>query len=325
MASKINDEFLRNQALILKDPYSQKGLIWEIPNSAVLLDIINIYKFERWPTEKVYCCLCKGRHHKMGFTALLASGERLLLGSKCGAKLFRESWTEAATRMEERADRQYELIKLDRLDLIARPFRESLLGWLRAMETILNRRIAFENRLGELASRTREAANNHGGALTVSRRIENKAARAAGLRDLGDHVDVKVGDLSGSAFFNRFNPKRAVEQALNAFDKMRLGIGDTDNAWTSVLTKRRRDFERTFSDLEQAAQMYEGAQEFFSLENFRVLLDWSNKHRATVARYEIGSDGIVKDEEKAGGIMLLTLAPLDETPLDLLKEYRRAD
>ena len=96
MAGKFDDGQLRLQALRLRDPYDQPDLIFNIPSDAILLDIINIYVFERYPVEKVHCAKCGTRRHKFGFTALLASGDRLPLGSSCGAELFGESWDAAA-------------------------------------------------------------------------------------------------------------------------------------------------------------------------------------------------------------------------------------
>ena len=140
-----------------------------MPKDAQLLDITNIYVFERYPREKVFCVECGGRHHKRGFTAMLTSGQRVLLGSTCGARLFKESWADAERRIEERADRQFELRKLDRMSTILRPLENGLIGWQAAMEHISGRRSAFDRQLGELASRVREAAGQKAGALTIFR------------------------------------------------------------------------------------------------------------------------------------------------------------
>jgi hypothetical protein len=49
LASTFNDQQLRVQALKLSDPYDQGNLIWTVPEGAKLLDIINIYVYERYP------------------------------------------------------------------------------------------------------------------------------------------------------------------------------------------------------------------------------------------------------------------------------------
>ena len=67
------------------------------------------------------------------------------------------------------------MTKLDRLALILTPLRDGLWGWVSVMERIVAFRSAFQNNLGDLAYRTREAATRQGGDLTVGRRVEDRA------------------------------------------------------------------------------------------------------------------------------------------------------
>lgn len=327
MAAKFNDANLRNQALKLNDPYAQPDLIIdEIPERAILLDLLNIYSFERWPKEKVYCVACKGRHHKRGFTALLSNGARALFGSTCGERLFGESWKAAEKRIEDRANRQHELIKLDRLSLVAEDLHRGLLTWVDGMERVVARRRAFENNLSELASRVGDAARRCGGMLMAVQRIQSRPDRGAEVKDHpGEYIEAPIGRLAGAALFQAFDPIRAVARTIDALDEMRIGLGETDFTWTSKLAKRRKTFERTFPDLEMAASMYEAAHEFFEIGNFRKLTNLVHAHHLTKARYEITHDGIVRDEETLSGIKLAPIADLDTNPLDLIQEYRRAD
>lgn len=324
MSARHSDEYLRHQALKLRDPFAQPGLTWHIPENAVFIDILNIYNFERWPREKACCVKCGRRNHKKGFTALLVSGERLILGSKCGAELFGESWAEAERRIEERGDRQYEVLKLDRLALVAKPLREGLLSWSSIMESIGRRRDGFDNSLGELASRTREAANRGDGALTVTRRVQLNIARQAGMR-ASDYAEVRVGSLAGGGVFAMLGPHRAVTGAIEALDEMRAGIGSTNGTATSELNRRRRNFDRALEKVEAAARLHEAAQEFFTLRNFRGLLAWANDHGATQARYAMSDDGVVQDVATKRGIRVSPIPDLSDEPVELIREYRRAD
>jgi hypothetical protein len=193
------------------------------------------------------------------------------------------------------------------------------------MDRIVARRNAFESRLGDLAWQTRRAATQHQGALTVGRRIQRGAVRAAGMRVVAEYVEVKVGTLAGAELFDPFDPARAVSNSLAALEVMRKGIGGSDPISTMTLTKRRKAFERTFEDLERAARMYAAAQEFFTVENFRKLLDWANNHGATKIRYESDHKGVVRPETGEAGIQLAPVADLDDGVLELIREYRRAD
>jgi hypothetical protein len=325
LAGKFNDEQLRVQALKLSDPYDQGNLVWTVPEGAKLLDITNIYVYEQYPRQKVYCVECGGRHHKRGFTALLTTGQRVLYGSTCGARRFGQSWTEAERRIEERADRQFELKKLDRLKISINGLEAGLIGWQSAMQQIVGRRMGFDRQLGELASRVREAVNRKAGALTIFRKVQNSAARAAKTNALGDYQEVTVGQLVGIEFLHSLDPAKAITTALAAVDVIKGTIGATDLASTKQLRSRRRDLERAFEDVETSATIHSGAEEFFTISNFAEMVRWANEHEATKARYLIESNDVVRAEGHAGGIKISTPSPIDMSLLDLITDYRRAD
>jgi len=66
-------------------------------------------------------------------------------------------------------------------------------------------------------------------------------------------------------------------------------------------------------------------QDFFTLANFKTLVEWMNRRRATGVQYSIGADGIVRDANTGRGVRVLPIPDLDDEPLDLIWEYRRAD
>lgn len=328
MAGKISDKQLRRQALKLKDPYEQPSLAWEIPADAHLLDIFNLYVYEQWPQAKVFCVQCRSRRHKHGFTAMLTNGTRVLLGSSCGAELFGESWTHAERRMKDRADRQWELDRLDRLESIAVPMRDALLTWLVHVERMMARKDGFFRMLGELASRVSEAANVHGGRLTVGRQVNVSTAQQAGMRGLSTQFEhVTVGELHGPDLFRHFNAAGAVERSMKAIEDIRRSMVPlTDDIPTKVMKGRRRAFEDTFEGLETAARMYTAGQEFFTKASFQNLANWTQRHAVTNSRYVWTGDGIDYGDGRRG--FRLPLDPfkdLSHLPLELIQEYRRAD
>jgi hypothetical protein len=327
VAGQFNDEQLRRQALKLTDPYDQSNLVWTVPDGAELLDITNIYVFERYPREKVFCVECGGHHHKRGFTAMLTSGQRVLLGSTCGARLFAESWADAEKRIEERADRQFELKKLDRFALISGPLESGLIGWKSPLEQISWRRAAFDKTLGELASRVREAANARAGALTVFRKVQSNAARQAGMKSLGNelHQEVTVGQIVGIEFLASLDPAKAIGRAIDAFYVLKGSVSKTDNSTTKMLRDRRRGFERALEDVETSAKIHAGAEAFYTRSNFAEMVRWANEHGATQARYDLDANDVVRREGSAGGIQISLPPPIDTVLLDLIADYRRAD
>jgi len=157
VTTRMTDRELRNRQLLLIDPYEQPGLVKDRPEDAELSAVVNTYAFARYPAEKAYCCVCRGHHHKHGFTALLSTGDKVMLGSKCGADVFGEDWHTAEQRMKDEGKRQYELARLDRLEPILPRLRSSLLSWRRHIDSLVNRRRGFEAAFPDLVYYLRQA------------------------------------------------------------------------------------------------------------------------------------------------------------------------
>jgi hypothetical protein len=324
LASSFNDKQLRVQALRLTDPYDQPALIWTVPEGGKLLDITNIYVYDRFPLRKAFCVECGGSRHKHGFTAILTTGERLLFGSTCGERRFKESWAAAERRIGERADRQFELMKLDRLAISINAMEAGLIGWQTAMDQISYRRLGFDRQLGELASRVREAVRHKAGALTVFRKVPNTAARVSKSNALGGHQEVIVAQITGVRFLDSLDPSKAMTTALATLDAVKASIGATDGILTAQLRRRRRAFEAALEDVEASEKIHADAEEFLTTENFTSMLKWANEHSATQARYELAND-IVRAVGSNGGMQIASPPPIDVALLDLISDYRRAD
>lgn len=208
MAGALNTDLIRNTAFRLTDPYDQSDLINCIPDGAKLLDILNIYEFERFPIEKAFCVVCKAHRHKKGFTAALTTGHRVLVGSACGQKKFGASWQDAEKRLRLRSDHQYELVMYDRLTMVRGDLLAKLPQWLRVFEQIEGRKAAFSRIFGETASQLNEAAIRGDGRLTIHRKVRASAfQQALGRGDDDDkerftYQEVTVGNLVGAAFFD---------------------------------------------------------------------------------------------------------------------------
>lgn len=324
MSAALSDKELRQQALRLTDPYKQPSLAWEIPANVQLLDILNIYTFDGWPEEKVYCVHCRGRHHKKGFTAVLTNGNRVLLGSKCGATLFGQTWDAAEERMNERADRRWELDRLDRMRPMLASFQRLLPAWRRAADKVIARRNTFHRQLGELASRVSEAAHVHNGKLTAVRQVSQRPSISgpAGVTS----VRYEIAELPGVALFKVDDPLLVIDEAAKAVEVVTKFIPGTDGIGTSSLRRARRRFEDTFDLLEATAEMCEGAEEFFTHECFALLVEWMNEHVGTREPLRILEDGIDYRDGRHG--VRLPSAPLpmvDTTILRLIREYRAAE
>lgn len=320
MAGKFDDSQLRLQALKLKDPYDQPDLVFEWPEDIGLVDIINIYSFERYPTEKAFCVECHGRHHKHGFTALLTNGRRVMLGSSCGARRFGRSWTDAEKRIEQRADRQFELRRLDRLDRCRASF-SGLAKIRHAMDRLSNLQKAFFNQMGELGSRVQEAAINDNGELRVHKEIRSQAATTAGLKRTTEAITITR--VMGYRFVIAKSPSKSFARFEDALGEMVEHIGRTDKINTGTLARVRREFEQSFEGIEKGFDTHVAAMEFFRRPNFEGMIRWADNDVSGVRdRYWIEGD-IVRS--RSGGLQLMQLEPLESGLLTAIQEYRRAD
>lgn len=325
MAGALNNDLIRNTVFRLTDPYDQSGLINYVPVHAKLLDILNIYEFERFPTEKAFCVVCKGHRHKRGFTAALTTGQRVLVGSLCGQKKFGASWQEAEKRLRLRSDHQYELLMYDRLTMIRGQLQAKLQQWLRVFEQIEGRKAAFSRIFGETASRLKEVATRGDGRLTIHRKVRASAFQQALARgdDEGKeqftYQEVTVGTLIGPAFFDSLRTHRAVAQAIQSVKDHSF-----EKALALDMTKRRKAVERSLEDLQRCAEIYHDVDAFLSPENFASLARWADQNDGIRRKLVARSNGLFFGDDLNQGMTLLPLPDLDETLLDCIWEYRRA-
>ena len=192
------------------------------------------------------------------------------------------------------------------------------------MHLIAARRMAFDNHLGELASRAREAVLHKNSMLTAYRKSNNVAARAAGMKDA--EIEFVVGRLTGGDFFDRLHPGEAVDRAVSWLEEIKSTRRHTGRYATQTLTKHRRACELALEQVETAARIHVGAQDFLTLGNFHRLVDWANDHGITRDRYVISEEGLVSPVGRSGrGLQILDVPDVDLRPLDLIREYRRLD
>ena len=322
MAGKISDRELRLRALKLTNAYDQPGIIQRpLAIGDRLIDIINIYEHEHWPNEKVYCSQCNGHHHRKGFTVLVltvaGSLVRMLLGSKCGAQAFDESWEIAKRRIEEQHKRQWELARLDRLETVSKELMLSLETWRARVPAVVGRKSAFWRAFGELASRLIEAHDRNQGRFFVDRTVNLKNGTQA--------IDTQLLEkIPGWEIFNSLDMISTIDCAIQALKSMARSIGMSDTVRTDVLRTRRRTFEDTFEGLLAVAVMYSGAQEFFTAHTFAKIADWTQRYAVTKNPYDWTGRKLVNKDGWEEFALPNPFPDLGDEPLDLIVEYRRS-
>ena len=327
MAGALNTDQIRNTVYRLTDPYDQSNLIPCIPEGAQLLDILNIYEFERFPAMKAFCVVCKAHRHKKGFTAALTTGHRVLVGSECGRKKFGASWQEAERRLKLKSEHQYELLMYDRLTMIRGQLEGKLQQWLRVFEQLEGRKSAFSRIFGDIDSRLKEVAIRGDSRLTVHRKVRKSAFQQALSRsdDKDDgkesftYEEVTVGTLVGAGFFDPLQTNKAVANAIQSVKNHSF-----EKALALDMKKRRKAVERSFEELRRCAEIYEDVDRFLSQDNFANLARWADQNDGIRRKLVARSSGLFFADNLNEGMTLLPLPDLDETLLDCIWEYRRA-
>lgn len=320
MSQRMNDRDLRNHQLLLSDPYDQDGLVRDIPDGATLSAVINTYAYEKWPNEKAYCCVCRGHHHKRGFTALLSTGDKVMLGSKCGSDVFGEDWGAAEDRMRDAERRKYELGRLDRLEPVLSDMRSRLLGLHRHIDAMVNRRRGFESAFGDLVYYLRQASD--GALFEDVRQIDHGQSDRQG-RTVFTSVRRTVGRYDGASFFENYEPLPQIDRALSAMATCAESFGATDSLSTPALTRRRRALEDGFEAIERAFAFHAAGRAFFRPANIDSVIAWSNRVGLAQVRYELVNGLMTSDRGEA--LKLFAADPLEEELISIIRSYRRSD
>jgi hypothetical protein len=323
LAGKFTDRELRLRALKLVDAYDQPGIFKRpIADGDRLLDILNVYQHAKYPKEKVYCSVCNGHHHGKGFTALVMTQSkkivRMLLGSKCGAEAFGQDWKTAERRQKADHNRQWELKRLDRLEIIHNELKAALTEWRRLLPAVVGRRSAFALKLGDLETQLREAFVHQYGRMFVNRTVTLKNGEKSFDTQL-------LEEIPGAAVLDNINATALVDRLLASLDAMAACIGRTDTIPTSTLLKRRREFENAFEFLDPVHKYYLGAQDFFTAETFEKIAHWTQRYKVTERPYAWSGEGLGYKDGYDKFNLPKPFPDLDEAPLDLINEYRRAD
>lgn len=321
MAGKLSDEELLKQNLVLSDAYDQPNVIGHIPKGVALLSIINVYRHKGYPQNKVQCAQCGKTNHRDGFTALLATMDRVLLGSSCGAEAYGSSWDNALAIMEGRRDRQYELNMAIRAEQVLRPFIRALNSWSWKIDRFDARRRVFETSYGRIHAKLFGAMRTADGLLSVDVRVRDYAAETMSPHD-GEKWKMErrpMGRLAGGDILEPDAFMHKVEAALKAAEKYAAVIGKTESFPTARMTRLRRAFEREAEALRHVYEVYEKRDDFFTPRNLDMIIAWLNEsgHGNTFTR----SGKTLKGDRFS--FRMEDLQDLSSEPLDLLEEFKR--
>jgi hypothetical protein len=276
------DDELRVRVLEIDDPHAQAGLVNHIPPGVDVVQIVNTYSYSRWPNDKAYCSKCEGKRHKYGFTAELDDGSFALLGSRCGEKLWGESWRDAANRFKEEVDRAGIILGFDRMVPELRSIRDALEGWRPAVACVAKHQRRFSNQLGSLFFELRSAAVRQDHRLVIHESVRDYVAEAEYERRYGEKpsrefykgVERTVHHLEGGAFFSTEKPDNLLELALQAIDAA-IAVGGNTKLHSQMKLKEHRAKVRDAQDwLERVATAVRALRSFYGNEHLGRVVRW---------------------------------------------------
>src|SRR5580700_9981277 len=269
------DDDLRLRILEIDDPHNQDGVVNHIPTGVGVVRIVNAYRYSRWPSDKAYCSKCEAKRHKYGFTAELDDGTFALLGSRCGEKLWGESWKEVASRFNEERDRAGTILAFDKLVPELRSIRTALESWGVAVACVSDHQRKFSKQLQFWFYEFRTAAVRHDKRLVVHQSVRDYAGEADYERRYGDKPareflkseERTVHHLEGGAFFLEGNLDHLFELALDAIDAV-VVVGSNTKLHSQLKLREHRAKVRDAQDwLERVATAIRALRSFYALEH----------------------------------------------------------
>jgi len=313
------DKELRSAQFLCAKPEAQDNLIGTLPEGADLVRLENLYAVSA-ATPKVRCAGCGSRLHRHGFTGLLSTGQRVLLGSTCGAKAF-GSWEIAKRELDGLRGRQYYLAAIDRLtenaDAIEREF-DLWLGCATALDaTVAQFRAGMPDLFNALWGSARR-----GGQLTSLKRVQVRTIRQDGSMRLTTRDDVVGhGAVPGKAVFEVERAHWTTQTARAAIRDL-LRAGDNPNGITAEaeLQARKARAEATVRSLEELHTAFEGLPALFAPASLSMIVDWSKKVGHLKGAYRKTPTGLVRDDGAASVSLSTGYAPPSHELLDLLQD-----
>jgi hypothetical protein len=296
------DEELRKRQLQIDDPHSQPNLVNHIPPGVGVERIVNTYSYRLYPKQKAFCAKCEAFRHRDGFTAELDDGSWALLGSKCGADLWGESWKEATARFAEEVERTGLLKDFDDLlpELVA--VRRGLERWREPARGLAALQGKFHSTLRDLYVELRRCSARADQHLVVWRRVRDRPAEDAYERRYGrrpDHdfhksVEQRVALLAGAAFFLNDNVETLLGLALDSIDGAIGAARDTQSHSVVKLRRAKVGVAEGRERLERVLATYAAMHAFFARGNLAAVAAWADqvdrKHRYTQGPRTIARD-----------------------------------
>lgn len=287
-ALRWTDKELRERSLSMSDPWSQERIVQTIPPGATLIGVENTYSLPH-NQPKVRCAFCHRAIHWSGWTALLDSGDRVLLGKKCGGDAF-GSWDDAMSELEATRSRQFSLRRLDHLNGVASRVRAELPAWKSAAR--MSRRLLTQIEDGSPELFAALSGASRIGELRIYQRVQTRAVNNTGQMKLGFRIDVvPLGPCPGSDWLTSREPLSQIAALEIALADVEAALrAGTDHISSKKLFALRAAVDTAVSGMTRVLAGLHDVESFFSVPNLALIVRWSRAY-SDLAGIPIGTAG----------------------------------
>lgn len=287
---KISDAELLNAELSVTDAYAQGGHVLEkLPTGVDITGVIHAYRHERYPAEKVFCCICGNAKHKSGWRVIRSDEKETLVGSCCGEDVARQHFKFGTAKLKEQIERQKYLYKIHAFQPRILKVQSLLWGWGKLARELRAERYKFRVAMPEVYERLEQAASGTGELIAVER---------TGYNEDDQPIDVVVRHaLSGKAFLQRGDPVERITKLESAISNFCAVAANTDTHKTKKLKSVVTQLEEKIQALSELAEMEAAIPHFFGNRNLAGIQQWADLLRSGHAvhlRYDISaSEGTI--------------------------------
>jgi hypothetical protein len=280
--SKLSDAELRQRQLEIDDPHDQPNLTDHIPEGVSSVRILNVYRFSKWPTEKAYCSKCEAHRHRDGFTVELDDGTSAILGSKCGADLWGQSWHEVAAQFDQELERAGIIIGFSRMLPELKAIIVAFEKWRPMVRVVAKNQRQFQSTMPETFRRLRNTAIRADRTLIIHQRVRDFLAESAFERRYGKSPDDPIftmlerslHQLHGCAFFEHTNVEVLFDLALQDLEAaVAVGMNTAIHS-QHKLRMHRAKLRDALERFERVGSALRGLQQFYKSDNLVNVARW---------------------------------------------------
>lgn len=271
--AKISDAELLNAELSVTDAYAQGGHVLEkLPKGVDIADVIHSYSHERYPAEKVFCCICGNAKHKSGWRVRRSDDDETFVGSCCGKDVAKQFFHQGTNRLQDYKIRKEYLQKIHDLLPKVLTVRLMLQNWDQLARQLRTARYEFKTAMPGVYERLQQAATGTGELIAFER---------TGYDDDDMPIDVTVRHvLTGRKYLRQRDPVELTKAVENALYDFRDKTGNTEAHSTRTLKRSVTNLEKAIQALSVLADMANAVDHFFGGRNLAGIQQWADILRA---------------------------------------------